>query len=167
MSDRLRELIETVYPELRRIARNKMRRERINHPLDATSLTNEVLLRLLKREREGVDPNQLVREGLLEMRSVLVDYGRKSRRLGRMEQLDGDHKLNLADAKADFASTVQVEMLLADLEKIAPRAAEITRLRFFLGLSTEETANFLGISVRMVHRDWTFARKWLKENWIN
>jgi RNA polymerase sigma factor (TIGR02999 family) len=143
-----------------------MRRERTDHPLDATALTNEVLLRLLKRERDGEDPSQLVREGLLEMRSILVDYGRKRQRQGRVEPFDGDQEIRIADAKAGFEDAVHIEMLLEDLEKVDPRAAEIVQLRFFLGLSTEESAEFLSISVRMVHRHWAFARDWLKVHWV-
>ncbi|MDX2268066.1 MAG: sigma-70 family RNA polymerase sigma factor [Bryobacter sp.] len=159
---KLRETIEMIYPELRRIAGSKLRKERANHTLDAHALTNEALMRVLKREQDGEDPRKLVLETLLEMRSVLVDYGRK-RKLKVTDSLDQlEEKVGRRDG---FENAVHVEMLLAELEKIDSRAAEVVRLRFFVGLTTEETAEFLGISLRMIQRDWAFARKWLAENW--
>ncbi|GAB4365753.1 MAG: hypothetical protein OHK0021_09340 [Bryobacter sp.] len=151
-----------IYPELRRIARSKLRKERANHTLDAHALTNEALMRVLKREQDGEDPRKLVLETLLEMRSVLVDYGRKR----KLKYTDSSDQLEEKVGRRDgFENTVHVEMLLAELEKIDSRAAEVVRLRFFVGLTTEETSEFLGISLRMIQRDWAFARKWLAENW--
>lgn len=161
MSDRLRQIIEAVYPELRRMARNKLSREKSKHALGPTALTNEVLLRLLQRERAGEDLALLVRDGFIEMRSVLIDYARKHRKQGQAADEPGD----LADRKAAFENAVDVEVLLERLEQVDARAAEVVRLRYFLGLTQAETAKFLGLNEKTVQRDWAFARAWLKENW--
>lgn len=165
MSDRLREMIEVVYPELRRIARSKLNREKSNHTLGPTALANEVLVRLLKRERDGEDAANLVRDGFLEMRSVLVDYARKHSREFKSTIPAGSVPPDIADRRASFEIAVHMELLLEELQKSSPRAAEVVRLLYFLGLTQEEAAAFLGITAKTVQRDWVEAREWLKQNW--
>jgi RNA polymerase sigma factor (TIGR02999 family) len=158
-------MIEVVYPELRRIARNKLNREKANHSLGPTALANEVLVRLLKREKEGEDPARLVRDGFLEMRSVLVDYARKHSRETKSTAPTGHVPPDIADRRASFETAVHLELLLDGLQAESPRAAEVVRLLYFLGLTQEEAAEFLGLTVKTVQRDWTEAREWLKKNW--
>lgn len=157
-------MIEAVYPELRRIAKNKLSREKKPSLLSPTALTNEVLVRILKRERAGEDAESLVRDGCLEMRTVLIDHARK-----RKKQPAAQEGLTMppevADRRALFEVAVHVELLLDRLEVNSPRAADVVRLRYLLGLTLEETAQFLGVTVRSVQRDWAQAREWLKENW--
>lgn len=157
--ERLRELLVTVYPELRRIARRKLSGERRNHTLQPTALTNEVVVRLLKRELEGEDPQVLLWTGLVEMRRILIDYGR------RVQQ----HTRYLQSLKEEAAGPVEravhLELLLDQLEQLDPRAREVVELRFYLGLSVKETAELLGLSMRTVNEDWEFARGWLAQRW--
>jgi len=165
VSDKLRETIEAVYPELRRIARNKLNREKANSTFSPTALTNEVLVRILKRERAGEDAEKLVRDGCLEMRSVLIDHARKHR-VEKTSAIPADLvPPDIADRRALFEVAVHIELLLERLDQELPRAAEVVRLLYFLGLTQEETARFLGLNVRSVQRDWVLARLWLKENW--
>jgi RNA polymerase sigma factor (TIGR02999 family) len=163
VSDKLREMIEAVYPELRRIARNKLNRESANSPFSPTALTNEVLVRILRRERAGEDADKLVRDGILEMRSVLIDHARKYKL--EAQAATPQAPPDIADRRAAFEIAVHIEMLLNRLQEESPRAAEVVRLLYFLGLTQEETARFLGLTVRSVQRDWTEAREWLKKNW--
>jgi RNA polymerase sigma factor (TIGR02999 family) len=163
VSDKLREMIEAVYPELRRIARNKLNRESANSPFSPTALTNEVLVRILRRERAGEDAEKLVRDGMLEMRSVLIDHARKYKLEAQAAAPQAPP--DIADRRAAFEIAVHIEMLLNRLQDESPRAAEVVRLLYFVGLTQEETARFLGLTARTVQRDWTEAREWLKKNW--
>lgn len=157
-------MIEAVYPELRRIAKNKLSREKAPSPFSPTALTNEVLVRILKRERAGEDAESLVRDGCLEMRSILIDHARK-RKKQPTSQTSGTMPPEVEDRRALFEVAVHLELLLDRLQVSSPRAAEVVRLRYLLGLTLEETAQFLGVTVRSVQRDWAQAREWLKENW--
>ncbi len=162
--EKLEELLTTVYPELRRMAKRKLSGERRNHTLQPTALTNEVVLRLLRREIEGEDPQVLLWAGLLEMRRILIDYGRRwqlHRRFTETEVNRGEGSTEPVD------KAVHLEMLLDQLKLIDERAREVVELRFFVGLSVKETAALLGMSMRTVNEDWEFARSWLAKNWGN
>lgn len=160
---KLEDLLTTVYPQLRRIARRKLTGERRNHTLDPTGLTNEVVIRLLRREIEGEDPQVLLWAGIVEMRRILIDYGRRWQ-LGQkyVQSLPSEEEGSNVRVVED---AVHVNLLLHQLEQLDPRAREVVEMRFYLGLSVKETAELLGMSLRTVNEDWEFARGWLAQRW--
>jgi RNA polymerase sigma-70 factor, ECF subfamily len=157
----LEELLTTLYPELRRIARKKLSGERRNHTLQPTALTNEVVLRLLRREMAGEDTQTILWAGIGEMRRILIDYGRRwqTRKRHSEELAESPESINAVD------EAVHLELLLDQLEEVDPRARRVVELRFFVGLNIKETAELLGLSMRTVNEDWEFARGWLAQHW--
>lgn len=158
-------LLEEVYDQLRRIARRRMSRERPDHSLQATALVHEAYLRLVGHG----DPRWESRAHFYlaaarAMQRILIEHARKKNRLKR----GGDRTWVAADV-VDLAEAGDPEDVLAlqdaieRLEREDPRAAEITRLRFYAGLTVEETAEALGLSERTVMREWSFARAWLHD----
>jgi RNA polymerase sigma factor (TIGR02999 family) len=158
-------LVPIVYDELRRLAHYHMHGERAGHTLQTTALVNEVYLRLA-----GINGLQwrdrahfFAMAGTL-MRRVLVDHARRQKRDKRgggvsVTSLDG-HEVTAAPS----VDGVDIEALDEALERLAavdPQQCRIVELRFFGGLSIEETAEALGISPATVKRDWTTAKAWL------
>ncbi len=159
---RLRELITEMYPQLHRIARRKLGMERRRHTLEPTGLTNEVVIRLLQRELSGDDPQAVMWAGIVEMRRILIDYGRKHQvRKRYLESLSGEEPMEVID------EAVHIELLLDQLAEIDPRGRQVVELRFFLGLSVKECAEILGLSMRTVSEDWEFAKRWMALRWKN
>jgi RNA polymerase sigma factor (TIGR02999 family) len=156
-------LMPLVYSELRKLARRYMRAERPDHTLQATALVNEAYLRLVGQT--GIDwQNRAHFYGIAAqmMRRVLVDHARAHRAEKRGA---GGPKISLSAAE-EFTKGSDTELLALDemlnrLSSIDPRQSRVVELRFFGGLSEEETAETLGISVRTVKRDWNVARAWL------
>jgi RNA polymerase sigma factor (TIGR02999 family) len=156
-------LVPIVYEELRRLAHHYMNGERAGHTLQTTALVNEVYLRLV-----GIDGLQwrdrahfFAMAGTL-MRRVLVDYARRHRRDKRgggvvVTSLDDEHAV--ADARG--VDVVALNDALERLATVDPQQCRIVELRFFAGLSIEETAAAIGISPATVKRDWTTAKAWL------
>lgn len=153
---RMRELLAQIYPELRRIAKRKLSGERPSHTLQPTALTHEVVLRLLKREIQGEDPQVLVWAGIVEMRRILVDYGRRWQVLNRYKK-----SWNGTKAAQPEDDAIAMQVLLDEFEKVDARARAVVELRYFLGLSVDETAALLKVSRRTVMNDWDYARGWL------
>jgi RNA polymerase sigma factor (TIGR02999 family) len=156
-----RETLAALYPELRRIARRLLSRERSHHTLQPTALANEAVTRLLQKEAAGTDPRTLVAFGIREMQTILIDSGRRYRtRLNQELPLNGEspHGNHLPDL-------IHLQSSLEKLGELDPRARQIVELRFFAGLTIQETADFLAISPRTVNDDWEFARCWLAANW--
>jgi RNA polymerase sigma factor (TIGR02999 family) len=151
----------SIYPELRRIARALMSTERSSHTLQPTALANEAVLRLLRREIAGWDSRRLVIYGIREMRCILVDSGRRLR-----TRLKHSHAESPGGGLDDrLADLVHLELALKELGKIDPRACKVVELRFFVGLTNEEVAAYLGVSMRTVQENWQFARCWLARHW--
>lgn len=161
----LDELLPLVYDELHRQAAAYMRRERPGHTIQATALVHEAYLRLMK------EPNTRWQNrahfsaiAANSMRQILVERARARRRLKRA----GDQqRITLSDAipAASTAESVDVEVLddaLNRLSAMDPELARLVELRFFGGLSIEETADLLGVSPATVKRSWATARAWLK-----
>lgn len=158
----LQALLPLVYSELRRLAQHHLRGERSDHTLQSTALVHEAYLRLVKPGSLQVESRgHFFALASQLMREVLVDYAR-SRKAGKR---DGGTRLTL-DEVGDFPQSRGVDLLALDdalneLSKISPRQSRIVEMRYFGGLSIEETSDFLGVSSATVERDWTVARAWL------
>ncbi len=155
-------LMPLMYDELRSLARGYVARERRGHTLQPTALVHEAWVRLI--EKPGVDfRNRAHFVGLTAhvMRRVLVDYARERNTAKRGGKAP---KVTLIDS--DSVSQPDVELMaldqaLSDLTELDPRKAKLVELRFFGGLSIEETAEVLGVSPKTVVREWRRARAWL------
>ena len=152
-----------VYSELHRRAAAYLRRERPGHTLQPTALVNEAYLRLVPQQRV-IWQNRAHFFGIAAqmMRRILVDHARG----GRMEKRSGRwvrvtlHD-DLAKSRESDAAVLDLDAALTRLAEFDPRKSRIAELRFFGGLSLEETAHVLDLSVATVERDWRAARAWL------
>ena len=159
----LEALTPHVQPELRRLAARYMAGERPGHLLDVTALVNEAYVRLI-----GPSPAQWQNRAHFfgvaaqVMRHILVDMARARRRVKR-----GGAELHVSLSEADgfavvrSAELVALDEALKSLEAFDTRKSQVIEMRFFGGLSHEEIAGILGVSVATVRRDWTLARAWL------
>jgi RNA polymerase sigma factor (TIGR02999 family) len=157
------QLMPQVQHELHRIADRYMATERPGHDLQATALINEAYLRLVDwKDIQWADRAHFFAMAANMMRRVLVDHARRRNRAKR----GGDAiQVSLLEAAhvpiAERADVLMLDEALQRLEALDPRKSRIVELRFFGGLSLEETAAALEISVGTVRRDWTLARAWL------
>ena len=156
-------LLEVVYDQLRRIAGHRMQDERAGHTLQATALVHEAYLRLIRnRELGWSSRTQFYVAAARAMQRILIEHARKKKRLKR-----GGDRRPMAGSVADLASDENLEEIVAidealeRLEREDPRAAMVTRLRFYAGLTVEETAKAMSLSERTVMREWSYARAWL------
>ena len=157
-------LADAVYAELRRIAGALMARERRDHTLQPTVIAGEAYLNLVEqRDRNWQNRAHFFAVAAQAMRRLLVDYGRRrqtqKRGAGVVGHIDVDPPA--ADSARPFEELLAVNEVLDRLGAIDPRQARIVELRYFGGLTEEETAEVLKISTRTVKRDWTVARAWL------
>lgn len=157
------ELLPLVYDELRRQAARHLRRERSDHTLRPTALVHEAYLRLAGQKRaQWESRGQFFAVAAQVMRRVLVDHAREraaAKRLGgrlRVELEEG-----LAIELPPDADVLAVDEALRELAVLDPRRARLVELRFFGGLTGEETAAALGVSEATVTREWRLARAWL------
>lgn len=155
-------LVALLYPELRALADRQLRGERANHTLQPTALVNEAFLKLSALDRMDLrDREHFVRLAARVMREVLVDYARRRKAAKR----DGGHPVTLTglDVAADTGGVdaLALDGALDRLEKIDPEKARVVELRYFGGLSIEETAEAMGNSPATVKRHWQSARAWL------
>ena len=159
----LDELMPIVYAELRRLARSYMRNQPADHTLQTTALVNEAYLRLIDSSRVNwQNRTHFFAISAQLMRRVLVDFARQRNSLkrgGEVQKVELDEALVVAsEPKTDL---VALDDALKILAKMNPRQSEVVELRYFGGLSEEEIAEHLGVSVRTVRRDWSVARAWL------
>ena len=159
----LEQLVPLVETELHRLARAYMRRERQGHTLQATALVNEVFVRLAHTSNpRWQDRAHFVGIAARLMRQVLVDHARS-----RGYRKRGGDALRVPLENAPLITpepaldVLAVDRALEAFAKIDPRKSQVVELRFFGGLSVEETAEVLGISVETVKRDWRVAKLWL------
>lgn len=155
-------LLPLVYEELRRLAHQYLRKERPGHTLQSTALVHEAYLRLEKQgEVKFENRAHFMAICAQLMRQILVEY---ARRRGATKR-DGGYKLSLDDvvvsAKGRDLDLVALDDALTQLSKLDPQQSRIVELRFFGGLSIEETSEVLAISSATVKRDWATARVWL------
>ena len=162
-------LTPLVYNELRRMARRFMRQERAGNTLQATALVNEAYLRLVDaRNVSWNDRAHFFGVAARMMRRILVDAARaraSAKRGGLVKRADHSTAINL-DEIPDMSATRSSELIAIDdaLERLAgfdPRKVRVIELRFFGGLSVEETAEVLKLSPQSVLRDWKLAKAWL------
>jgi RNA polymerase sigma factor (TIGR02999 family) len=156
-------LTPLVYDELHRLARFYMRGERASHTLQPTALINEAYLRLTDWQNiEWRNREHFLGIAAQMMRRVLVDFARArqyAKRGGGEQQIPFEEKM--LPAQARYAELIVLDDALKNLAGISSRQALIVELRYFGGLSVEETAEVLKISTRTVIREWNLARAWL------
>lgn len=161
----LERLMPLVYDELRRLAINYLRRERAGHTLQPTALVNEAYLKLVdQKNAKWQNRAQFFGISAQLMRRILVDHARQhqaAKRGGSKQQ-----RLSITSAER-IVKQPEVDLLalneaLDELTKMDPQQGRIVELKFFGGLSIEETAEVLGISHATVERDWKMARAWLR-----
>ena len=160
----LERLVPLVEAELRRVARAYMRRERRDHTLQATALMNEAFIKLLDaRDVVWNDRAHFVGIAARLMRRVLVDHARAR---GYRKRGGGAWKVTMVDVAADAGEASAVDLIALDraLEHLAAvdeRKCRVVELRYFGGLSVEETADVLHLSPDTIKRDWRLAKLWL------
>jgi RNA polymerase sigma factor (TIGR02999 family) len=160
----LDQLMPLVYSELHRLAHRHIRKERPGHTLQTSALLNEAFLRLVdQRDVHWQSRAQFFGIAAQMMRRILVDYARSRRyakRGGDARQVSLDE--NLIVSRKLSADVIELHDALNELAAIDERKSKIVELRFFGGLSIEETAEVLGVSPGTVMRDWTLAKAWLR-----
>ena len=158
------QLLGLVYEPLRAIAGRHLNRERAGHTLQPTALVNELYLKLVDQRRVAWnDRAHFFAVAAQVMRRILVDHARRR----NSDKRGGDVVAVTIGAAIDLASTenldvVALDLALENLEKIFPQQARIVELRFYAGLTIDETAAVLGISPATISREWTMARAWLR-----
>jgi RNA polymerase sigma factor (TIGR02999 family) len=160
-------LLARVYADLRRMAGAQLARERPGHTLQPTALVHEVYIRLT-RERKISWKNRAHFFGACArmMRRILVDHARRRharKRTGYATVSLRDIADEPIDLSGDNVDLVALDRALASLESLSPRQCQVIEMRFFAGLSIDETAECLGVASRTVKLDWTKARAWLHQ----
>jgi RNA polymerase sigma factor (TIGR02999 family) len=161
--DALERVLVMVYPELRRIAQRCLINERGGHTLQATALVNEAYLRFVGIQKiEWEDRAHFFAVAARLMRRILVDYARSrgyAKRGGGGQRVDFNEAL-VVSAEMDPV-LVRMDDALNQLAVFDSRKAQIVEMRYFGGLSADDIATVLGVSVQTVHRDWSLAKSWL------
>lgn len=162
------ELLPLVYHELRELARRRMAEEPAGHTLQATALVHEAFIRLVGHDADAAhwdSKSHFFAAAALAMRRILVErarrYGRVRHGAGRQRLPLHDEVATVSDGAADADDLLALDASLRRLEVQSPRQGRVVALRYFAGLSIEETAQALGISPSTVKTDWYYARAWL------
>lgn len=165
-ADALPRLIELVYPELRRIAARHLRSERDGHTLQPTALVSEAYMRLVEgSERHWQDRRHFFAVAAHVVRGILVDHAR-----ARRTQKRGSGRLpvqlteNTAAVAAPEVDALDLDTALQALETLDPQQGRIVELRYFAGLSIEETAEAMGLSTGTVKRGWVAAKTFVRRH---
>jgi len=161
----LEALLPLVYDEMRRLAGSYLRREREGHTLQPTALAHEAYIRLIDQHSVTWESRaHFMGLAAQAMRRILADH---ARRHGARKRGGGAARVSLSIAEHDVAADPgdvdiqELDAALEDLANLEPRQARVVELRFFGGLSIEETGEVLGVSPATIKRDWTLARAWL------
>jgi RNA polymerase sigma-70 factor (ECF subfamily) len=156
-------LVPIVHDELQRLARRQMAGERPGHTLQPTALVNEAYVRLVNlKQMQWQNRAHFFAMGARLMRRILVDFARSrgyQKRGGRAQQISFSHVLEVAEGPP--TDVVALNDALDALATVDERKSRVVELRFFGGLSVEETAEVLDVSRETVKRDWQFAKLWL------
>jgi RNA polymerase sigma factor (TIGR02999 family) len=161
--DALDQLVPLIYDDMRRLAQNKLRGERVDHTLNTTALVHEAYLKLLKFDRFNYrNSRHFFAIASQVMRNLLVDYAvkRKAQKRGG-EQQPMTLKEFDSETRVDLSDILSIHHALERLADIDQRQVRVVECRFFGGLTIEETAKTLGVSEPTVNRDWNMARAWL------
>jgi RNA polymerase sigma factor (TIGR02999 family) len=156
------QLVPLVHDELHRLAHRYMSRERPGHTLQTTALVDEAYMRLVDQKVHWQNRSHFFGIAAEVMRRILVDYARRQRyakRGGGAQKVELDEAMLMARDRSD--QLVALDEALKRLAEFDERKSRVVELRFFGGLSVEETAESLAISVNTVKRDWSTARAWL------
>ena len=162
----LQQLVPIVHEELRKLARRQMAGERLGHTLQPTALVNEAYLRLVNlKQMQWRDRVHFFAMGARLMRRILVDFARSrgyQKRGAGAKQVSFTEAVEVAESQA--TDVVALNDALEALADVDERKSRVVELRFFGGLSVEETAEVLNVSRETVKRDWTFAKMWLRRH---
>jgi RNA polymerase sigma factor (TIGR02999 family) len=162
-SDAVSRLLELVYPQLRRIARQRLRQERSGHTLQPTALVNEAYMQLAgQMGKDWQNRSHFYAVAAQSMRRVLVDYAREKKalkRAGDRQQVELDEALAIVSDRLD--EILAIDEALQRLAAFDPRGSKVVEMRFFGGMTEEEAAEVLGVTPRTVKRDWNVAKAWL------
>ncbi|MBL8189955.1 MAG: sigma-70 family RNA polymerase sigma factor [Acidobacteria bacterium] len=157
-------LLPLIYNELRRVADSYLRRDRPGHTLQATALVNEAFLRLIDQDQiNWQNRAHFFGAAANLMRQILIQHARANHAAKR----GGERQKLYLDEAGDVSQSSDLDLValdeaLRDLEAVAPRQCRIVELRYFGGLSIEETGELLSISPSTVKREWTMAKAWLR-----
>jgi RNA polymerase sigma factor (TIGR02999 family) len=163
-SEALNALVPLVYEDLRRLAHHYLQKQRPHHTLQSGALVHEAYLRLARHQTLSFDNRAHFFAVLARiMRQILVDYARNQHAAKRDARIKMVLDEAIAPSPIRQVSVVMLDDALQGLSKLDSRQGQIVELRFFGGLSIEETALVLGISSATVKRDWTTARLWLRK----
>jgi RNA polymerase sigma factor (TIGR02999 family) len=158
----LETLTPIIYGELRRLARSYMRQERADHTLQSTAVVHEAFIRLIDQNVEWKSRAHFFAIAAKMMRRILVDHARAkstSKRGAGMPRVGMDEQA--MESQERNVDLVALDEALEHLARIDPQRSRIVELRYFGGLSNEESANVLGISPATVQRQWSGAKAWL------
>lgn len=162
--DAASQLLNVVYPELRRMAATYFKNEPKGHLLEPTALVHEAYIKLVdQRDVEWDGRTHFFSVGALAMRRILVDYARQNRRKkrsGQWKQIELEDDVLLSRHNLD--DVMAVEDALCRLAELDDRQAKIVEMRFFGGLSVDQVAVAMGLSKRTVEAEWTMAKAWLR-----
>jgi RNA polymerase sigma factor (TIGR02999 family) len=157
------DLFSIVYMELRKIARNRMARESPGHTLQPTALVHEAYIRLMADESSRFENRAHFFSAAAEaMRRILIEHARKknrNKRQGNMQRIDLDETLAVQEPKAD--ELLELDEALSKLEQHDKQMSDVLKMRFFVGLTVQETAEILNAAPRTIDRQWAAARAWL------
>jgi RNA polymerase sigma-70 factor (ECF subfamily) len=155
--------LDLTYRELRKIAAGHLRRERFTRSLQTTDLVHEAYLRLVDQAATPWrDRAHFFQVAAHVMRQILIDHARKrhaGKRGGGVPEISLDKALNIAEARS--GDLLVLEEALARLQQADGRQCQVVEMRFFAGMSDDEIAEALGVSVRTINREWRMARAWL------
>ena len=163
--DALGRLIPLVYGELRSLAAHYLRGERAGHTLQPTALVHELYVRLVNQDRANWrDRAHFLAVAAQLMRRILVDYARARQAAKRDSAAAGVDiaGVELVGAEVSVVEVLAVDEALDRLAELDPQQTRVVELRYFAGLTVEETAEAIGVSPRTVKRDWAMANAWLR-----
>ena len=167
--DALGDLVPVVYIELRKLARQALRRERSDHTLQATALVHEAFLRLVPQQQKAWHSREhFFAVSAQVMRRVLVDHARRHR---AQKRGSGDLRIGLDEIASDAVTTgpdaddmLRLDRALSELATIDAKRARIVEMRYFAGMTVKEIGTVLGRSEWDVKKDWMLAKTWLKRS---
>jgi len=156
------ELIDRVYAQLRQLARHRLSGERAGHTLQPTALVHEAWLKIAQAEPvDWRDRVHFIAVAARVMRQILVDDGRRRHAVKRDSSNLTTVQLQVEAESPQTVEILDLDEALVELERLDSAQARVVELRYFGGLTIEETAAVLGLSVATVNRDWRAARAWL------